>query len=301
MNIAALSSRQARLPAQPVVPDRTRFRNHLEVVPNVADRPTGRSASTTEIRVDGGAVASAILFGPFCLFPTRRLLLEGDQPVRIGSRALEILITLVEHHGELLSKKTLMKLVWPDTTVVEANLSVHIAALRKALRDGRGENRYLVNMPGRGYRFVAPITLAEDRESSTLKALAAQPLHDRPQQLTPMVGRDDGIQELTAQFQGLQLLTVTDPADVGKSAAALASAEDHTDEHRIWLVDLAQLADPRLMPYPVAAAPGLDNHPGRPLSDFLIELKHNHILLVLDNRDVQIIHILHRAQVTCPL
>jgi DNA-binding winged helix-turn-helix (wHTH) protein len=298
MNIVSLRCRESRLPVSPVGLDRTRSRNHLEVMPSVADKRPDRPAPATGIRVDGGAVATAILFGSFCLFPVRRLLLEGDQPVRIGSRALEILIALVEHHGELLSKNALMERVWPDTTVVEANLSVHIAALRKALRDGSGENRYLVNMPGRGYRFVAPITLAEDREPSTLQAAAAQPLYDLPQQLTPLIGRNDSIQELTEQLQGFQLLTVAGPEDVEKSAATLALAEGHADAHEpgVWLVDLAQLTDPRQLPYPVAAAPGLDNHPKRPLSDFLIELKHMRTLLVLNNCNVQIIHILHRAQ-----
>jgi DNA-binding winged helix-turn-helix (wHTH) protein len=271
MNIAALRSCQSRLP---VVPDRTRSRNHLEVVPDPADEQPGRPAPAAGIRVDEGAVATAILFGPFCLLPAQRLLLEGDQPVRIGSRALEILIALVEHHGELLSKNALMERVWPDTTVVEANLSVHIAALRKALRDG-GENRYLVNMPGRGYRFVAQITFAENREPSTPKTAPTQPLHDRPEQLPPLMGSDDGIQEFTEQLQGL-----------------------HTDvnEHGIWLVDLAQLADPRQMPYPVAVAPGFDTRPKRPLSDFLAKFEHERTLLVLDDCNVQIIHILHRAQ-----
>jgi DNA-binding winged helix-turn-helix (wHTH) protein len=294
MNVTALRSRQSRLPTEPV---RARLRNHLEVVPNAADEQQDCSAPTTGIRVDRGAVATAILFGPFRLLPAQRLLLEGDRPVRIGSRALEILIALVEHHGELLSKNALMERVWPDTTVVEANLSVHIAALRKALRDGDGENRYLVNMPGRGYRFVAPITFAEDREPSTPKKAPTQSLRDRPEQLPSMMGRDDGIQELTEQLQGLQLLTVTGPGDVATSTAALASAEGHTDanEHGVWLVDLAQLADPRQVPYPVAVAPGFDTRPKRPLSDFLTEYKHKRTLLVLDNCDVQIIHILHRA------
>ena len=298
MNLATLTSRQSHLPAEPVGPDRTRFRNHLKAVPNVADKQLDRPAPTTGIRVDGGAVATAVLFGPFCLFPTRRLLLEGDRPVRIGSRALEILIALVEHHGELLSKNALMERVWPDTTVVEANLSVHVAALRKALRDGCGENRYLVNMPGRGYRFVAPITLAEDREPSALKATTIQPLRDGPEQLTPLIGGDDSIQELTEQLGGLQLLTVTGPGDVGKSAAALAPAEGHTSasDFGVWLVDLAKLAEPRQMSYPITAAPGFDIRPKRPLSDFLAELNHKQTLLVLDNCNVQIIYILHRSQ-----
>jgi DNA-binding winged helix-turn-helix (wHTH) protein len=297
MNIAALGSLQSDLSARPSGSGRTPFRKHLEVVPNVTDKQLDRPAPAIVIHSGKGSVANAILFGPFCLLPARRLLLEDNHPVRIGSRALEILIVLVEHHGELLSKNALMERVWPDTTVVEANLSVHIAALRKALRDGSGENRYLVNMPGRGYRFVAPITLAEDRESSTLKVVVTPPLHDCAEKSMPLMGRDDSIQELTEQLQGLQLLTVCGPEDVGKWVAAPASTEYHTgaNEHGVWLVDLARLADSRQVPNAVSATPGLDIRPERPLSDLLTELKHTHTLLVLDNRNVQIIHILHRA------
>ena len=101
------------------------------------------------------AVERAISFGPFSLFPAQRLLLEGDKPVRLGSRAFEILITLVERPGELVGKDELIARVWPNTFVEESNLKVQVAALRRTLGDG---NRYLVNVPGRGYSFVAPVT-----------------------------------------------------------------------------------------------------------------------------------------------
>jgi DNA-binding winged helix-turn-helix (wHTH) protein len=100
-------------------------------------------------------------FGPFHLIPTQRLLLEGEKPLRLGSRALDILIALVERRGELVSKEELMVRVWPKTFVAPANLTVHVAALRRVLSDGRDGNRYLVNIPGRGYRFVAPVSVAE--------------------------------------------------------------------------------------------------------------------------------------------
>jgi DNA-binding winged helix-turn-helix (wHTH) protein len=101
----------------------------------------------------------AYLFGPFRLLPRQRLLLSGDEPVRLGSRALDILVTLVEHAGELVGKDELMARVWPNTFVVQANLTVHVSALRRALRDGIGGNRYFVNVPNRGYYFVAPVVL----------------------------------------------------------------------------------------------------------------------------------------------
>jgi DNA-binding winged helix-turn-helix (wHTH) protein len=102
------------------------------------------------------ALTSEISFGPFRLLPAQFLLLEGDKPVPLGSRALQILIVLLERPGELVTKQDLMARVWPNIFVDPANLTVHISALRRTLRDGRGGNRFIINIPGRGYRFVAP-------------------------------------------------------------------------------------------------------------------------------------------------
>jgi DNA-binding winged helix-turn-helix (wHTH) protein len=77
-----------------------------------------------------------LVFEPFQLLPFRRALLEAGEPLRLGSRALEILIALVERPGELITKEELVARVWPDTFVEEASLRVHVAALRKVLGDG---------------------------------------------------------------------------------------------------------------------------------------------------------------------
>jgi DNA-binding winged helix-turn-helix (wHTH) protein len=98
-----------------------------------------------------------VLFASFRLLPAQFLLLERDQPVQLGSRALEILIALLDRPGGLLSKQEPMARVWPDAYVGPANLTVHVSALRRSLRDGRDGNRFIINIPGRGYRFVAPV------------------------------------------------------------------------------------------------------------------------------------------------
>jgi DNA-binding winged helix-turn-helix (wHTH) protein len=97
-------------------------------------------------------VERAVAFGPFRLLPTRRLLLEGEKPVRLGSRAFDILVALVERAGELVSKDELMARVWPNTFVEESNLKVQVAGLRRVLGDRRGSNRYVATTSGRGYR-----------------------------------------------------------------------------------------------------------------------------------------------------
>ena len=101
-----------------------------------------------------------VSFGPFRLLAAQFLLLEGDKPVPLGSRALEILIALLKRPGQLISKEELMDLIWPNVFVEPANLTVHISALRRALRDGREGNRFIINIPGRGYRFVASIKVS---------------------------------------------------------------------------------------------------------------------------------------------
>src|SRR4051794_11543273 len=94
-----------------------------------------------------------ISFESFSFYPSRQVLLEADRPVRIGSRACEILLALIERQGQLVSKQDLLERVWPKTFVEEGNLRVHLAALRRALGDGRNGKRYINNIPGRGYSF----------------------------------------------------------------------------------------------------------------------------------------------------
>jgi DNA-binding winged helix-turn-helix (wHTH) protein len=107
-----------------------------------------------------------ISFGIFRLLPEQFLLLEGNKPVSLGSRALELLIVLLECPGELVKKQDLMTRVWPDLFVAPNNLTVHMCALRRVLRDGRDGNRFIINIPGRGYRFVAPVVTTNHRTAS---------------------------------------------------------------------------------------------------------------------------------------
>src|SRR6266581_2045685 len=140
--------------------------------------------------------ATSICFGAFCLWPVRRLLLQDNQPVRIGSRALDILIALLERPGDLVTKDELMARVWPNTFVEPANLTVHIAALRRALGDGRDGNRFLINIPGRGYRFVAPVTLSEHSKPSLPNR--GRTWRNRQDRRRPYGRREDG-RELPAR------------------------------------------------------------------------------------------------------
>ena len=123
-----------------------------------------------------GVAPSEISFGSFRLLPTQFLLLEGDKPVSLGSRALEILIVLLEHPGELVTKEELMTRVWPNVFVEPANLTVHMSALRRTLRDGRDGNRFIINVPGRGYSFVTSVEVSTRRLSANSANMEAPEL-----------------------------------------------------------------------------------------------------------------------------
>ena len=110
-------------------------------------------------------------FGPFRLDPAERLLLRDGQPVPITPKAFDLLVYLVEHHGRLVEKATLMAALWPDTIVEEANLAFQISALRKVLEDGGNGDSLIQTVPTRGYRFVGAVTLshAASRGSSSAR------------------------------------------------------------------------------------------------------------------------------------
>src|SRR5258706_2497063 len=88
----------------------------------------------------------AFAFGPYRLLAAHRLLLEGDKPVRLGSRAFDILAALVERAGEVVGKEELIARAWPQTVVEEANLKIQVSALRRALGDRQSGHRYVVTV-----------------------------------------------------------------------------------------------------------------------------------------------------------
>lgn len=96
-------------------------------------------------------------FDSFRLDPVKRLLLRDDTLVPLTPKAFDTLLVLVENSDRVLEKEELMDLLWPDSHVEEANLALNISVLRKALDERPNEHRYIVTIPGRGYRFVAPV------------------------------------------------------------------------------------------------------------------------------------------------
>jgi DNA-binding winged helix-turn-helix (wHTH) protein/TolB-like protein/Flp pilus assembly protein TadD len=102
-------------------------------------------------------------FGPFRLYPAECLLQRDGQSLSLTPKAFDLLLLLVENSGHLVEKEELMKRLWPDTFVEEANLSNNISLLRRALGEGDDGQHYIETVPRRGYRFVAPVSYESDK------------------------------------------------------------------------------------------------------------------------------------------
>jgi predicted ATPase len=225
-----------------------------------------------------------ISFGPFRLLPARRLLLEGDAPVSLGTRALDLLIALVERPGELITKPELIEKVWPHTVVVEGNLKLNIAALRRALGDGQCSNRYISTVCGRGYCFVVPVTRSVGPRA-TAQYSPTEPSSNLPAPLVQLIGRDEVISRISKQLAHHRLITLVGPGGIGKTSVAVATAERLTKsyEHGVWFVDLTAISDPWLLPAAVGSTLRLDISAEDPSSSLLAFMSHKRILLVLDS------------------
>jgi len=219
---------------------------------------------------------SVLAFGPFRLLPEQRTLLRSDTPVRLGSRAREILFALVERAGEIVRKSELIARVWPGVLVEEGTLRVHIAALRKALSEDQLERQYIENINGHGYRFVARVERLSD---------PASPRGPLPGSATTLIGRGDIVTSVARRLRQRRLLTIVGPGGIGKTTVALAAMEQLRASYSdgVYFVDLATVTDPQHVPATVAAVLGLPAGDGDSTLHGLEKLAHAQMLIVLDN------------------
>lgn len=221
---------------------------------------------------------AVLRFGPYAFHLHQRLILDGDRPLRMGGRALDILQVLVERAGSVVSKDALIAHVWPTSVVEEINLRVHIAALRRALGDGQNGQRYIVNIPQCGYSFIAPVQC--DRAGTPVPVETEhKPQHNLPARLTPVTGRDSIIGSVVRQLPVRRLMTLIGPAGIGKTTVALRVAELLLQHYRdgVWRVDLAAIDDPAQLVEHLSRTLELDVGGAA--------LEQRHALVVLDNCD----------------
>jgi predicted ATPase/DNA-binding winged helix-turn-helix (wHTH) protein len=229
----------------------------------------------------------SLYFGPFRLSPTRRTLSRAGKPVRLGSRALDLLIALVENGKDLISKEDLLKRVWPDTFIEEANLRVHVAALRKLLGDEGTGDQYINTVAGRGYCFVAPVAHVEEAAAEAPAAVSSTPdvSFEFPSSLTRVIGRTECVDAISNQLARRRFVTIVGPGGIGKTTVALAVAAKLVDSQtdKVCFVELASLTDGRLIPGALASVLGLATLGDQPLPALVAQLRNKSILIVLDN------------------
>lgn len=221
---------------------------------------------------------TALHFGPYAFHLRQRLILEGARPLRMGGRALDILQVLIERAGTVVSKDELIARVWPTSVVEDINLRVHIAALRRALGDGEQGQRYIVNVPQRGYRFVAPVAHASVSPEISLDS-AQRIQHNLPARLTAVTGRDSMVGSLVRHVPVCRFMTLVGPGGIGKTTVALRVAELLLQHYRdgVWLVDLTAIDDPAQVEAHLSRVLHLE------VGTSLVVLSNWHALLVLDN------------------
>ena len=215
-------------------------------------------------------------FGRFELQPDKRRLLKDGATISLRPRAFDLLVALVDRAGHLVTKDELLERVWSTKVVEEAALHVQVSALRKVL----GADA-ITTVSGRGYQFTLTVAKGDGQADR-----ASKPKHNLTYQLTSFVGREQEIAQLRDLLRVNRLVTLTGAGGAGKTRLAIEVASRSVDAFAdgVWLVELAALSDPSLVPQAVAKALDVKEQPARPvietLNDYLASKK---LLLVLDN------------------
>ena len=227
-----------------------------------------------------------ISFGSFRLDRAGRLLLKDGVPVRIGSRALDLLIVLTDRAGEVVSRHALLDLVWRDVVVDEAAVRVHIASLRRALGDGQDGARYIVNVAGRGYSFVAPITQVEPEASQAAASTALRATIPPPAPPRPLIGRDRVIESLSELLLARRFVSIIGAGGIGKTSVATAITDrlrTQFGEENVVFTDLGAISEAALVPGAIIAAVGCTLSGADPATGLLDFLADKRMLIVLDS------------------
>src|SRR6266700_4215360 len=207
-------------------------------------------------------MTETLAFGPFRLLVARRELLAHGVPVTLGQRAFEILLMLVNRHGQLVTKDELMAEVWPGVVVEENNIQVHISAVLKA-----------------------PPAPGPD-QSAAVPAGFGAPTNNLPQQLTSLIGRGADLADIEARLGSHRLVTLTGSGGVGKTRLAIEAGRSLLDRYPdgVWLAELAPLNDSQLVTSIIGEVLGVSlSAPSGAIETLASALKNKELLLIVDN------------------
>lgn len=224
----------------------------------------------------------AFIFERFRLSPEQRTLLENGAPVRLGGRALDILITLARANGEMVSSGQILAEVWRNIYVDQTSLRVHVSALRRALGQRSAGGAFILNVPGRGYKLVGDIH--RETRAAVAPTSPSGPGRSPPSNIMRLIGRDDLVEELSENLPRRQFLTVVGPGGVGKTSLALEVVSRLAGRYdQVAFADLSAISDPALVGRTVALAFGLTLAIEDPTPAIVALLHGRRCLLLLDN------------------
>jgi predicted ATPase/DNA-binding winged helix-turn-helix (wHTH) protein len=222
--------------------------------------------------------------GPFLLDAQAGVLTHAGMPVPLGVRGVAVLSTLVRHANDYVSKASILDAAWPGVVVEESNLAVQISAIRHVFARVAGGERWIETLARRGYRFVGPVSAIDHRQSTG--PVQARGRSNLPEALTSFIGRERELAQIKRLLPGKRLLTLAGVGGIGKTRLALQACAEVIDAYRdgVWLVELASIADPLLVPATVAQALGVAERTGTALTETLCAyLKARQVLVILDN------------------
>ena len=239
--------------------------------------------------------ANTFRFGDFEFDVSACELRFQGRSVQIERRPMDLLVLLVERRGQLVSRRDIVERLWGQDVFVEveAGINTVVWKLRGALGDSSENSTFVQTVPGRGYRFVAPVDVVvrsgSEPSTAAVAALDSVPetrRHNLPAELTSFVGRQTELLELRRGIASSRLVSLTGAGGVGKTRLAVRLASDLVDEFPggVWFVDLASLSAPELVAQTIATVLGIREGPRRSMRDALLDnLRQRELLLVLDN------------------
>lgn len=227
-----------------------------------------------------------IAFGPFQLLPTERRLEKEGRPIHLGSRALDLLLILVDHAGQVVPNATLLESVWGGVNVEESSLRFHIKNLRKVLSDNHPDAaRYVTNVPGRGYCLAATVERIDREDAPKSSLLTLESTTNWPTRTSAIIGRSDSINVVLRELSDRRLVTIVGSAGIGKTTLAIAAAEllHASFSDGVFFIDLSPIDDPALVVSALSSVVEGASSANLSASAIVHYLRDKRCLLVLDN------------------